>query len=122
MQWCLTASVEYAKIREQFGQPIGAFQAVRHKAARLFIAQELASAVAADAIRSVAQDADQQRIAAETAVVIGTGRAVDAVMEAITIHGGVAVTWEHDLHLYWRRAMSVAAQAGSSRTAGAPSR
>ena len=117
MQWCLTASVEYAKVREQFGQPIGAFQAVRHKAARLFIAQELASAVAADAIRSVAQDADQQRIAAETAVVIGTGRAVDAVMEAITIHGGVAVTWEHDLHLYWRRAMSVAAQAGSSRAA-----
>lgn len=117
MRWCLDASVAYAKIREQFGQPIGAFQAVKHKAARLLIAQELASAVAADAIRSLGQDAEQQRIAAETAVIIGTGRAVDAVMEAITIHGGIAVTWEHDLHLYWRRAISVAAQAGSARSA-----
>jgi alkylation response protein AidB-like acyl-CoA dehydrogenase len=117
MQWCLNASVSYAKIREQFGQPIGGFQAVKHKAARLFIAEELASAVAADAIRSLDQDADQQRIAAETAIIIGTGRAVDAVMEAITIHGGIAVTWEHDLHLYWRRAISVAAQAGSVRSA-----
>ena len=117
MQWALTASVEYAKVREQFGRPIGAFQAVGHKAARLFIAQEVAAAVAADAIRSVSQDADQQQLAAETAIVMGTGRAVDAVMEAITIHGGVAVTWEHDLHLYWRRAISVAAQAGSIRTA-----
>jgi alkylation response protein AidB-like acyl-CoA dehydrogenase len=117
LQWCVAASVSYAKIREQFGQPIGAFQAVKHKAARLFIAQELAAAVAADAIRSLDQDGDQQRIAAETAIVVGTGRAVDGVMEAITIHGGIAVTWEHDLHLYWRRAMSVAAQAGSVRTA-----
>lgn len=117
LQWCLNASVSYAKIREQFGQPIGRFQAVKHKAARLFIAEELASAVAADAIRSLNQDADQQRIATETAIVVGTGRAVDAVMEAITIHGGIAVTWEHDLHLYWRRAISVAAQVGSVRTA-----
>ncbi|MDT5335767.1 MAG: hypothetical protein QOD90_1272 [Mycobacterium sp.] len=117
MQWCLKASVEYAKVREQFGQPIGAFQAVKHKAARLFIAEELASAVAADAIRSLEQDSDQQRIATETAVVMGIGRAVDAVMEAITLHGGIAVTWEHDLHLYWRRAISVAAQAGSTRAA-----
>lgn len=117
IRWCLNASVDYAKIREQFGQPIGKFQAVKHKAARLFIAVELASAVAADAIRSLDQDDDQQRIAAETAIVIGTGRAVDAVMEAITIHGGIAVTWEHDLHLYWRRAISVAAQAGSARSA-----
>jgi 3-oxochol-4-en-24-oyl-CoA dehydrogenase len=117
MRWSLRASVEYAKVREQFGQVIGMFQAVKHKAARLFIAEELASAVAADAIRSLDQDADQQRIAAETAVVIGIGRAVDAVMEATTIHGGIAVTWEHDLHLYWRRAISVAAQAGSVRSA-----
>jgi alkylation response protein AidB-like acyl-CoA dehydrogenase len=117
LQWCLDASVAYAKIREQFGQPIGGFQAIKHKAARLFVAEELASAVAADAIRSLDQDADQQRIAAETAVVVGIGRAVDAVMEAITIHGGIAVTWEHDLHLYWRRAISVAAQAGSVRSA-----
>ncbi|MDT5071210.1 MAG: hypothetical protein QOH82_530 [Mycobacterium sp.] len=117
MQWCLNASVVYAKVREQFGQSIGRFQAIKHKAARLFIAEELASAVAADAIRSLDQDADQQRIAAETAIVIGIGRSVDAVMEAITIHGGIAVTWEHDLHLYWRRAISVAGQAGSVRTA-----
>ncbi|HYO02873.1 MAG TPA: acyl-CoA dehydrogenase family protein [Mycobacterium sp.] len=117
MQWCRKASVEHAKVREQFGQAIGMFQAVKHKAARLFIAEALASAVAADAIRSLDQDADQQRVAAETAVIIGVGRAVDAVMEAITIHGGIAVTWEHDLHLYWRRAISVAAQVGSVRTA-----
>ncbi|TPG27402.1 acyl-CoA dehydrogenase [Mycolicibacterium hodleri] len=117
LQWCRKASVEYAKVREQFGQVIGMFQAVKHKAARLFVTEELASAVAADVIRSLGQDADQQRIATETAVIVGLGRANDAVMEAITMHGGIAVTWEHDLHLYWRRAISVAAQAGSVRTA-----
>jgi 3-oxochol-4-en-24-oyl-CoA dehydrogenase len=117
MRWSLDAAVEYAKVREQFGQLIGRFQAVKHKAARLLVAVELASAVAADAIRSLGQSADQQRIAAATATVIGTGRAVDSVIEAISLHGGIAVTWEHDIHLYWRRAMSVAAQAGSVRSA-----
>jgi alkylation response protein AidB-like acyl-CoA dehydrogenase len=117
MRWCLDAAVEYAKVREQFGQLIGRFQAVKHKAARLLVATELASAVAADAIRSLGQSTDQQRIAAATAHVIGTARAVDSVIEAISLHGGIAVTWEHDIHLYWRRAMSVAAQAGSVRSA-----
>jgi alkylation response protein AidB-like acyl-CoA dehydrogenase len=57
----------------------------------------------------------KQALHAETAIVVGIGRAVDAMVEAITIHGGIAVTWEHDLHLYWRRAISVAAQARSVR-------
>lgn len=117
VRWCLDASVAYAGVREQFGQKIGSFQAVKHKAARLLVSYELAAAVAADAIRSLGQDADQQRIAAATAVVVGTGRAVDATMDAITLHGGIAVTWEHDIHLYWRRAISIAAQTGSVRTA-----
>ncbi len=119
MRWCLDASVEYAKVREQFGQKIGSFQAIKHKAARLFVTCELAAAVAADAIRSLGQSLDQQRIATATAIAIGTGRAVDAAMEAITMHGGIAVTWEHDIHLYWRRAISLAAQTGSVRRAHA---
>jgi 3-oxochol-4-en-24-oyl-CoA dehydrogenase len=117
VRWCLDASVEYAKVREQFGQKIGSFQAVKHKAARLFVSYELAAAVAADAIRSLGQSLDQQKIATATAIVVGTGRAVDAAMDAITLHGGIAVTWEHDIHLYWRRAISLAAQTGSVRSA-----
>jgi alkylation response protein AidB-like acyl-CoA dehydrogenase len=119
VRWCLDASVEYAKVREQFGQKIGSFQAIKHKAARLFVSYELIAAVAADAIRSLGQSLDQQRIATATAIVVGTGRAVDAAMDAITMHGGIAVTWEHDIHLYWRRAISLAAQTGSVRSARA---
>ncbi|SHN46605.1 acyl-CoA dehydrogenase [Cryptosporangium aurantiacum] len=112
MAWCVAATVEYALVREQFGRPIGSFQAVKHKAARLFVASELAAAAAWDAVRSLDQAADQQRLAVGGAAVVALGRAVDAACEAVTLFGGIGFTWEHDVHLYWRRAMSLAAVTG----------
>ena len=116
MAWCVKASVEYVMVREQFGRAVGSFQAVKHKAARLFVAAELASAAAWDAVRSLDQDAEQQRLAVGGAAVVALGRAVDAALEAITLFGGVGFTWEHDVHLYWRRAMSLAALTGPTPT------
>jgi len=116
LAWCVHATVEYAGVREQFGRPIGAFQAVKHKAARLFVTAELAAAAAWDAVRSLDQELDQQRLAVGGAAVVALGRAVDAVLEAVTLFGGIGFTWEHDVHLYWRRAMSLAAVAGPTGT------
>ncbi|GAA3392687.1 acyl-CoA dehydrogenase [Cryptosporangium minutisporangium] len=112
MAWCVRSTVEYAMVREQFGRPIGSFQAVKHKAARLFVAAELAAAAAWDAVRSLDADVDQQRLAVGGAAVVALGRAVDAACEAVTLFGGIGYTWEHDVHLYWRRAMSLAAVSG----------
>ncbi|TQS42024.1 acyl-CoA dehydrogenase [Cryptosporangium phraense] len=116
MSWCVRSVVEYAQVREQFGRPIGSFQAVKHKTARLFVAAELAAAAAWDAVRSLDQDADQQRLAVGSAAVVALGRAVDACLEAVTLFGGIGFTWEHDVHLYWRRAMSLAALTGPPGT------
>ncbi|MCM2389641.1 acyl-CoA dehydrogenase family protein [Streptomyces albipurpureus] len=112
IRWCLDTAVEYVKVREQFGKPVGSFQAVKHKAARLMITAELAAAVAWDAARSVTQDSVQQRLATAGAAVVGPGSAVDAAVEAVSLLGGIGFTWEHDVHLYWRRAISVAGQVG----------
>ncbi|WP_035855754.1 acyl-CoA dehydrogenase [Cryptosporangium arvum] len=112
LAWAVAATVDYARVREQFGRAIGSFQAVKHKAARLFVAAELAAAAAWDAVRSLDQDLDQQRLAAGGAAVVALGRASDAVLEAVTLFGGIGFTWEHDVHLYWRRAMSLASVTG----------
>ncbi|MFG1925340.1 acyl-CoA dehydrogenase family protein [Cryptosporangium sp. NPDC048952] len=116
LAWAVKATVEYAQAREQFGRPIGSFQAVKHKAARLFVAAELAAAAAWDAVRSLDQGLDQQRLAVGGAAVVALGRATDAVLEAVTLFGGIGFTWEHDVHLYWRRAMSLAALTGPTGT------
>lgn len=112
MRWCLGTAVEYSKVREQFGQPIGAFQAVKHKAANMLIDAELATAAAWDAIRASEADLTQVRLASAAAVLTAIGRAVDHAVETITLLGGIGVTWEHDAHLYWRRAISIAALIG----------
>ncbi|MFI5952712.1 acyl-CoA dehydrogenase [Cryptosporangium sp. NPDC051539] len=116
MSWCVRSVVEYALVREQFGRQIGSFQAVKHKIARLFVASELAAASAWDAVRSLDQDAGQQSLAVGGAAVVALGRAVDACLEAVTLFGGIGFTWEHDVHLYWRRAMSLAALTGPTGT------
>lgn len=112
MRWALETSVAHAKIRTQFDKPIGSFQAVKHKCARLMVTTELAAAAAWDAAISLDQDALQQKRATLTAHLMALGTAVDALTEAVSLHGGIAFTWEHDLHLYLRRAISVAAAAG----------
>ncbi|MGP5194542.1 acyl-CoA dehydrogenase family protein [Arthrobacter rhombi] len=110
MRWAVEATTDYAKIREQFDQPIGSFQAIKHKCANLLISSELATAAAWSAVVSLDQDRTQQALAAGSAIQSAIVPAVEAITEAVTIFGGIGFTWEHDAHLYWRRAMSLAAQ------------
>ncbi len=110
VRWAVEAATDYAKIREQFGKPIGSFQAVKHKCANLLIASELATAAAWSALVALDQDAGQQALAAGSAIQVGILPAVDALTEAVTIFGGIGYTWEHDAHLYLRRAIATAAQ------------
>ncbi|CUU59384.1 Acyl-CoA dehydrogenase [Parafrankia irregularis] len=104
-RWCVTTGIDYAKIREQFGRPIGSFQAIKHKCARLFIDVETMSASAWDAARALEQDDEQLAIAAAGAAVACLPRATEIGLETITLLGGIGYTWEHDAHFYWRRAM-----------------
>jgi alkylation response protein AidB-like acyl-CoA dehydrogenase len=99
-------------VREQFGVPIGSFQAIKHKCARLFARTELITAAAWDAAVAHGQDGEQFALAAAAAAVIAAPAAVDLALETVTLLGGIGYTWEHDVHLYWRRAMSLAALLG----------
>ncbi|WP_395306991.1 acyl-CoA dehydrogenase [Mycobacterium sp. AMU20-3851] len=111
-RWCVDNVVAYLKVREQFGRPIGSFQALQHKAAMLFINSELAAASAWDAVRGADRSTQQQHIAAAGAAVTAIGRLPELVVDALTMFGAIGYTWEHDLHLYWKRAISLAAAIG----------
>ena len=110
-QRCLDEAVAYAKERQQFGRPIGMFQAVKHHCANMLVAAELATAAVWDAARaaSAGSDAEQVQLAAAAAA----ARAMPAYMHNaelnVQVHGGIGFTWEHDAHLYVRRAIALAA-------------
>jgi alkylation response protein AidB-like acyl-CoA dehydrogenase len=111
---CLDMAVGYAKVREQFGQPIGSFQAIRHKCADMLLETENSHAAvyyAAWALDAGAEDA-------ETAASIAKAYVGDASRkvcgEAIQVHGGIGFTWEFDLHMYFKRAKALEAQYGDA--------
>ena len=104
--WTLRTAVEYAKVREQFGKPIGSFQAIKHLCAEMLCRAESAAAVAWDAAES-ADEPDQHRVAAAVAAVVALDAAVENAKDCIQILGGVGYTWEHDAHLYLRRALAL---------------
>ena len=110
--WCSDAATEFAKSRSQFGKPIGAFQAVQHRAAQLRITSELATASAWDGVRGLTDTAGQRSHAVAGAAIMALGRAVHAAVECLALHGAIGFTWEHDVHLYWRRAITLAGLAG----------
>lgn len=112
IRWCVDAVTEHLRTREQFGKPIGTFQALQHRAAELLISSELATAAAWDAVRSTGEPADQHAIAAATAVLMAAAPAPELVLDTLTMFGAIGFTWEHDLHLYWRRATALAASLG----------
>lgn len=112
VQWCLQTVTAHLRIREQFGKVIGTFQALQHNAAMLLVSSELATAAAWDAVRAVGESLDQHRIAAAGAAVIAISPAPDLVLDALTMLGAIGFTWEHDVHLYWRRAISLAGSIG----------
>ena len=95
---CLELTVEYAKSRVQFGRPIGSFQALKHRMADLYVAVAAAPAVVADACDDpTPTNAATARLAASEAL-------STVAAEGIQLHGGIAITWEHDMHLYFKRA------------------
>ena len=108
-QACLDAAVDYAKIRVQFNRPIGSFQAIKHKCADLLVEIESARAAVLYAA-SMTADADDASAAEEFAICAALVSAycsaayTHAAKENIQIHGGIGFTWEHDAHLYLKRA------------------
>lgn len=112
--WCVEAATEHLRTREQFGKPIGTFQALQHQAAMLLVNSELASAAAWDAVRAAADTPEQHQMAAAAAALTAITPCPDAVLDTLTMFGAIGFTWEHDLHLYWRRATSVAASIGAA--------
>ena len=112
LRWCVESVVAYLKVREQFGRPIGSFQALQHKAAQLFVHSELATAAAWDAVRAMSQAPAQQPVAAAGAAIVALGPLPELVVDTMTMFGAIGYTWEHDLHLYWKRAISLAAATG----------
>lgn len=114
-RWSLETAVAYAKVREQFGKPIGSFQAVKHLCAEMLCRAEQAEVVAADAARAAADPEEGQfSIAAALAAGAGIAAAKANVKDCIQVLGGIGCTWEHDAHLYLRRAHAIGAFLGGA--------
>jgi 3-oxochol-4-en-24-oyl-CoA dehydrogenase len=126
--WAVHTAGEYAKIRQQFGRPIGQFQAVKHRCAWMLTSAELAAAAVWDAARTERDAAPdqppdapgqpaaggQREFAASVAGVLAADAAVSCAHECIQVLGGIGYTWDHQAHLYYRRAMSLRALLGPS--------
>jgi alkylation response protein AidB-like acyl-CoA dehydrogenase len=107
-------TLEYAKQREQFGVPIGSFQAIKHKFADLLVSLERARATSYFAALCIAEDDPRRSIAASTAKAAAGDCQQLLTKEGIQIHGGIGYTWEHDMHLYVRRAKTDGALLGNT--------
>jgi alkylation response protein AidB-like acyl-CoA dehydrogenase len=105
-QHCLDSSVEYAKSRIQFGRPIGSFQAIKHKCADMLLEVESARSAAYYGAWAAAEDSDELPAVASLAKSYCSEAYFHAAAENIQIHGGIGFTWEHDAHLYFKRAKS----------------
>jgi 3-oxochol-4-en-24-oyl-CoA dehydrogenase len=107
-RWTLDTAVAYAKVREQFGKPIGSFQAIKHLCAEMLCRTEQVAVAAADAARA-ANDGDHRQLSIAAAIAAGIG--IDAAKanakDCIQVLGGIGITWEHDAHLYLRRAYGI---------------
>jgi alkylation response protein AidB-like acyl-CoA dehydrogenase len=108
----LELAIEYAKTREQFGKPIGTYQAISHQLANTYVEIELARSLAYWAAWCVAEGDEQVDIACAAAKAYCGDAAVDACERSIQVHGGIGFTWEHVLHEYYKRAMWIQAHNG----------
>ncbi|OBB06244.1 acyl-CoA dehydrogenase [Mycobacteriaceae bacterium 1482268.1] len=107
-RWTLQTATEYAKVREQFGKPIGSFQAVKHMCAEMLLRSEQIAVAAADAASAAnGSDEDQLSIAAAVAAAASIEFAKANAKDCIQVLGGIGITWEHDAHLYLRRAYGI---------------
>jgi alkylation response protein AidB-like acyl-CoA dehydrogenase len=104
---CLDMSVEYAKVREQFGQPIGSFQAIRHRCAEMLLEVDNAHAAVYYAAWALTAGAEDAAIASSICKAYVSEAARKVCGDAIQVHGGIGFTWEYDLHLYMKRAKAL---------------
>ena len=109
---CLDLSVEYAKVREQFGQPIGSFQAIRHKCAEMLLEVENSHSAVYYAAWALDARSEDHELAASVAKAYVGDAARRVCGESIQVHGGIGFTWEYDLHMYFKRAKALEAQYG----------
>ena len=104
---CLDMAVDYAKVREQFGQPIGSFQAIRHKCAEMLLEVENSFSAVYYAAWSLENGAEDGPLAASVAKAYVSDASRKVCGDAIQVHGGIGFTWEYDLHLYFKRAKAL---------------
>lgn len=119
-RWCLDTAVAYAKVREQFGKPIGSFQAIKHLCAEMLETAEAVSAAAWDAasvgtvLDAGEGDDEQWGFAVDVALATCFSGAVEVAKSCIQVLGGIGFTYEHDAHFYLRRAVSLRGLVGSA--------
>lgn len=111
-RWATDTAAGYAKIREQFGRPIGQFQAVKHKCAGMIATTERATAAVWDAARAIDEGDQHAEFAAAVAATLAPVAAQHCTQDCIQVHGGIGFTWEHDTNVYYRRALALAAAFG----------
>ncbi len=119
-RWATDTASEYAKIREQFGRPIGQFQAIKHKCAGMIATTERATAAVWDAARAIDEAAEQNwdnaathyEFAAAVAGTLAPAAAQHCAQDCIQVHGGIGFTWEHDTNVYYRHTLGLVAAFG----------
>jgi alkylation response protein AidB-like acyl-CoA dehydrogenase len=111
-EWCLETTVEYGRTRNQFGRPVGSFQALKHRLADVWVEVTQARAVARHAAACATTGDPDLPLAASLAQAYCAPVAVKAAEECVQLHGGIGFTWEHPAHLYLKRAKSTAAAYG----------
>ncbi|MCB0931702.1 MAG: acyl-CoA dehydrogenase [Mycobacterium sp.] len=121
-RWATDSASAYAKIREQFGRPIGQFQAIKHKCAGMIATTERATAAVWDAARALDEAAEcnwdnketAYEFAAAVAATLAPVAAQQCAQDCIQVHGGIGFTWEHDTNIYYRRTLGLVAAFGRS--------
>jgi 3-oxochol-4-en-24-oyl-CoA dehydrogenase len=114
-RWATDTATAYAKIREQFGRPIGQFQAIKHKCAEMIADTERATAAVWDAARAIDEhsqnpsDETAFEFAAAVAATLAPAAVRRTTQDCIQVHGGIGFTWEHDTNVYYRRALVLSA-------------
>jgi alkylation response protein AidB-like acyl-CoA dehydrogenase len=111
---CLSSTVEYLKTRVQFGKPIGSFQALQHRVADLVVDLESAASTAYYAAWVAADSPEELPVVAPLAKAVCSDAAYRIAAETIQLHGGIGFTWEHDAHLYFKRATATRLTLGDS--------
>ncbi len=112
-RWCLDTTSAYAKVRVQFGRPIGQFQAVKHRLSDMLVSVEQATASAWDAAQALASEPDERSLSNAVAASIAIEGFNTCAKDCVQLHGGIGFTWEHDAHLYLKRAAATRALLGN---------